>query len=247
MLTKLQVKYIQSLNEKKFRKQEGVFVAEGPKIVAELLESKHTDLVSLYGTGEWWQQDSVAKKKIDPGKTIAVSPGELDKISFLSTPNHVLGVFRFPVFPSAVSFHGKLSLVLDGIQDPGNMGTIVRIADWFGIEYIIASNDSADVFNPKVVQSTMGSIIRIQVLYEDLLPFLQQHTGIPLFAGTLHGKPLATFEKIREGFLLAGNESKGVRKDILDLAVHQLTISRHGQAESLNVAVAMGIMLSHLL
>lgn len=247
MLTKLQVKYIQSLNEKKFRKQEGLFIAEGPKIVTELLDNPHIEPVALYGTREWWQQEDVSKKITDIAKMHEISMNELQKISMLSAPNRVLGLFRFPVFPEAVNFKKRISLVLDGIQDPGNMGTIIRIADWYGIKHVIASNDSADVFNPKVVQSTMGSITRVQVLYKDLLPFLSDHVAIPLFASTLHGQPLGTFKHVQEGFLLVGNESKGVRKELLKLAAHQLTIPKLGNAESLNAAVATGIILSHIL
>ncbi len=247
MLTKLQVKYIQSLNEKKFRKQEGVFVAEGPKIVKELLENGDAALVSLYTTLSWWEAAAEQLRERTGEKAEVIEAFELEKISFLSTPNQVLAVFKLPQAPASTDFHGRITLVLDAIQDPGNMGTLVRIADWFGIRNIVASPDCADVFNPKVVQSTMGSIARVEVLYEDLMQFSDLHADIPLIAATLHGTPLQEAGHLTEGFLLVGNESKGVRPGLLAKATRQLTIPRIGHAESLNAAVATGIILSHLL
>ena len=209
MLSKSQVKYIQSLIEKKFRNAEGVFVAEGPKIINELLGSATCEAVALYvlpGNGSL------------PGRRVAYrlhQSFELQKISFLSTANQVVGIFRQPAVDEAPDFANRLTLVLNGIQDPGNFGTIVRIADWFGIRYIIASNDSADVFNPKVVQSTMGSIGRVQVIYRAPLEVLDANPAIPVFAATLQGSPLTGYGKIPEGFLLIGNESRGVQAALL--------------------------------
>ncbi|MBE7169708.1 MAG: RNA methyltransferase [Williamsia sp.] len=244
MLSKQQVKYIQSLSQKKFRTSEGLFIAEGPKIVAELLSSPHIEPVALYGTESWWQE--AQPNKLSPDKQVEISLQELEKISVQPTPHGVLGIFRQPRFSEPVQFSGKWTLVLDGIQDPGNLGTIMRTADWFGIDTVVASPDSADVFNPKVVQSTMGSIARVQVLYKDLHSFLEQHADKPVYASTLQGKPLIQGEKSDPGFLVVGNESKGIRPNLLVLAKQQLTIPRIGQAESLNAAVATGIFLSQL-
>ena len=244
MLSKLQVKYIQSLNQKKFRKEEGVFIAEGPKIVSELLASPQVEPVVVYGTDSWWQQP--AATQLDSSRAVQINTSELERISQLPAPNQVLGIFVQPRFASTGSFDKDWSLVLDGIQDPGNMGTIIRTADWFNISQIIASPDTADPFNPKVVQSTMGSIARVQVLEKELVSFLQQHAAIPSYASTLHGRPLQTYRQAAPGFLLIGNESKGIRAELLQLCRHQLTIPRIGQAESLNAAVATGIILSQL-
>ena len=244
MLSKQQVKYIQSLNQKKFRAREGVFLAEGPKIISELLASRHIEPVVLYGTKDWWQQAPANQLAADQQDEISVQ--ELEKISFLPAPNGVLGIFRQPRFAAPGPLQGTWSLVLDGLQDPGNMGTIIRTADWFGINLIIAGSDSADVFNPKVVQSTMGSIARVQVVYEDLPLFLQRHARVPVYASTLQGTSLATAGVLEPGFLLIGNESKGIRPELLRLAARQLTIPRIGEAESLNAAVATGILLSQL-
>src|SRR5688572_6692088 len=164
MLVKSQVKYIQSLSQKKLRDEEGVFVAEGPKIINELLQSGNIHAKQIFATEEWTGQ----KPGLDPIVAI-VSPAELERISFQQTPNQVMGIFTKPVFPATIPWNNSISLMLDTIQDPGNMGTIMRCADWFGIKQIVCSRNSADVFNPKVVQSGMGSISRVQVLYEDLL------------------------------------------------------------------------------
>jgi TrmH family RNA methyltransferase len=247
MLTKSQVKYIQSLNEKKLRQENGVFVAEGPKIIGELLGSSNLEPVALYGTSAWWQKNGEIRQNIPFVAFHEISDQELERISFLSTPHQVMGIFRQPVFAAEASFTGQVSLVLDGIQDPGNLGTMIRIADWFGIKHIIAGRDCADVFNPKVVQSTMGSLTRVNMIYEDLGVFLKAHAGIAVYAGTLHGKSLHSFDKIKEGFLLVGNESRGIQQELVQLATHHITIPKYGLAESLNAAVASGIILSHIL
>ncbi|MEJ7767006.1 MAG: RNA methyltransferase [Chitinophagaceae bacterium] len=244
MILKSQVKYIQSLNEKKFRNEEGVFVAEGPKIVRELMAASNMQVVTLFATTPWLS--SLTNLQELSAELHELSEDELQRISFMATPNQVLGVFKQPAFAVDSLFADNLSLLLDGIQDPGNMGTIIRIADWFGIRQVIASRNSVDVFNPKVIQSTMGSIARVQITYHDIDEFIGQHAGIPLYASSLNGKPLASFGKVKEGMLLIGNESKGVRDELIERAQHQVTIPRFGDAESLNAAVATGIILSHL-
>lgn len=245
MLTKSQVKYIQTLNEKKFRKEEGVFIAEGPKIINELLASINVQPVALYGTEDWWKEHAALKDNLPFAACHELRSSELERISFLTTPHQVLGVFKVPTFP-ALSFKNTVTILLDSIRDPGNMGTIVRIADWFGVKQIVASRDSADVFNPKVIQSTMGSIARVKISYEDIEAFVKEHKNIPVYASTLNGKPLVEFGKVKEGLLLVGNESRGISEELINAATHQLTIPRFGQAESLNAAVATGIILSHI-
>ena len=171
---------------------------------------------------------------------------ELEKISQLQTPNKVLAVFFKNVEPE-VHLANSVSLMLDEIQDPGNMGTIIRTADWFGIKNIICSNECVDFYNPKVVQASMGSVSRINVIYTELEKFIEEHKGITIYAATLGGKPLASFNKIEEGIILIGNESKGVKENLLKLAAGQITIPKQGEAESLNAAVACGIILSHVI
>ena len=242
MVTKSQVKYIQSLGHKKFRDEEGVFVAEGPKIVGELLRAPNLRLRQLYALKDW---DAGGEFRSAQPSVDEVSESDLGRISGLSTPNQVVAVFEKPLFPGP-DWTSGLHLVLDGIQDPGNLGTIVRIADWFGVAQVLASPDSADVFNPKAIQSTMGSIGRVQVVYADPEVYLENHPGLPLYAAVLEGRPIAEVGRVANGALIIGNESKGIRPGVMQLATHWITIPRVGQAESLNAAVATGIILSHI-
>lgn len=244
MLVKSKVKYIQSLGQKKFRQEEGVFIAEGPKLVLELLLSVPGNIVEVFAVKEWVVEH---QKQLVSFTCTEVPEQELEKISQLATPNMVLALVKNiePVIPKEVK--GQVVLALDGIQDPGNLGTIIRIADWFGITQIICSEDSADVFNPKVVQSTMGSIARVRVSYTSLVEWLSGLDDVTIYATVLEGQDVTTMKKISSGVLLIGNESKGISPEILKLANATVTIPRKGGAESLNAAVATGIVLSHLI
>ncbi|MEP6746100.1 MAG: RNA methyltransferase [Bacteroidota bacterium] len=244
MITKLQVKYIQSIGQKKFRDEEGVFVAEGPKIINEMLGANVIPEL-IYGTSDWIAISVDLLKNIPAEKIIELKEHDLERISFLQTPNEVLAVFKKPVY-APVNFSQTISLMLDGIQDPGNMGTIIRIADWFGIANIVCSTDCADAFGPKVVQSTMGSIIRVKLLYTDLITLAKNTASLQLYAATLNGERINDMEPIKEGVLVIGNESKGIRPALLDCCQRRVTIPQIGKAESLNAAVAAGIILSHL-
>jgi len=242
MLIKSQVKYIQSLSQKKCRDEEAVFIAEGPKLINELLNAPNLSLKQLFATDDWIKshQASIPKDKL-----IEVSSSELERISSLTTPNQVLGVFTKPHFPHIDQDHG-ITLMLDCLQDPGNLGSIIRCADWFGIKEVICSLDSADVFNTKVVQATMGSIARVHLIYAILSDYIRQHKDLPVYAATLNGTSLKTMKSVSKGILLIGNESKGIDPELLKLASAQITIPRKGGAESLNAAVATGIILSHI-
>lgn len=244
MLVKSKVKYIQSLGQKKFRQEEGVFIAEGPKLVLELLLSVPGNIVEVFAVKEWMVEH---QKQLVSFICTEVPEQELEKISQLATPNMVLALVKNiePVIPKEVK--GQVVLALDGIQDPGNLGTIIRIADWFGITQIVCSEDSADVFNPKVVQSTMGSIARVRVSYTSLVEWLSGLDDVTIYATVLEGQDVTTMKKISSGVLLIGNESKGISPEILKLANATVTIPRKGGAESLNAAVATGIVLSHLI
>jgi TrmH family RNA methyltransferase len=198
------------------------------------------------GTKEWIDENGAIAGKYFKGPLLEITVPELEKISALTTPNQVLGVFKKAADTTFIAT-GQVNLMLDSIQDPGNLGTIIRIADWFGIGSIICSNHCADIYNPKVVQSTMGSLGRVGIVYTDLLDWIHHHPEVKLFATSLGGKNLYSFNKISSGVIVIGNESKGVQDEILGLAYEQVTIPKYGQAESLNVAVATGIVLSHLL
>jgi RNA methyltransferase, TrmH family len=244
MLPKSQVKYIQSLCHKKQRDEDGVFIAEGPKLVAELLTSKKVHFRSVYALEQWVEDNELLLQQIDPAIIEIVPPHFLERISALSTPNQVLVVAEKPMYEAAIALKGKFTLALDNIQDPGNMGTIIRTADWFGIETIVCSEDCADVFSPKVVQATMGSLTRVNVVQQDLAAWMEAGLEVPVYATVLNGENIYQMARPVEGVLLIGNESKGIHESLLPYTQHQITIPRIGAAESLNVSVATGIVLA---
>jgi TrmH family RNA methyltransferase len=243
MLSKNKAKYIQTLGDKKFRDEEKLFIAEGTKLVQELLFNCPQQIAEVCALPEWIN----ANRQL-PGsdKFIEITAIELSKISQLSTPNLVLAVLKYFPIVEQVQTAGRVVLALDGIQDPGNLGTIIRIADWFGIKQIVCSSDSADCYNPKVVQATMGSIARVDMIYTDLKEWLQQNKTIKKYITALTGHPVSEMKKIKEGIVIIGNESKGVSEAVMKSVDEKITILRTGDAESLNAAVATGIILSHL-
>jgi len=243
MITKNQIKYIQSLGQKKSRDEENCFIAETPKLVSELLTASNCSILQLYALKEWIGEHANAK---DQAEVIEVSAVELEKISQLTTPNRVLAVIKKIEWKNAPVVKGEISLALDTIQDPGNMGTIIRVADWFGVKTMFCSADCVDVYNPKVVQASMGSISRVRVEYADTLSLLKNNKDIRMYAAVLNGRDINAMENIKEGIIIIGNESKGIKQEILKLADLHITIPGKGKAESLNAAVATGIILSHL-
>jgi TrmH family RNA methyltransferase len=170
----------------------------------------------------------------------------LEKISALSTPNQVLAVFK-KAKETAIPIKGKITLLLDTIQDPGNLGTIIRIADWFGVSGIVCSVNSVDVYSPKVVQSTMGSIARVNIIYTDLKEWLLRNKQVKIYAAALKGEYINAIKNIDEAIIIIGNESKGISDELLQIANKKITIPKIGEAESLNAAVATGIILSHII
>lgn len=244
MLGRSKIKYIQSLGQKKFRELEGTFIAEGPKVVEDLMESGTAIIKQLYAVKEWIKEN---KKLLVNTTVVEITDAELERISQLTTPNKVFAIVQQFEEDSAPVIKNKITLALDGIQDPGNMGTLIRIADWFGIKQIICSKESADIYNPKVVQATMGSIARVKILYTDLELWLADQEDVGIYAATLEGKSITAMKKITEGIIVIGNESKGINAAILKLATIRITIPKKGKAESLNAAVAAGIILSHLI
>ena len=246
MLSKTYSKYIQSLHHKKFRDAEQAFIAEGNKVVLELVQSGHFICEQIIGLEEWLHEQEPFLRKYYKGPLQVATQQELEKISALATPNQVLAIFKKPAEP-AYQPAGKISLVLDTIQDPGNLGTIIRIADWFGIEGIICSEGCAELYNPKLVQSTMGSLGRVKMVYTpQLTDWLKRYSEIPVLVTALDGKEVGSFKGLKSGLIVIGNESKGVRQEIIKMAKESITIPRFGQAESLNAAVATGIVLSHI-
>lgn len=244
MVSKSTVKYIQSLQQKKFREADSVFVAEGPKVVKELVDSGSFDLKAVYGTAEWMEELYAAGESFGGDSVFEVSEGELEKMSGLKTPNKCLAIFGKKLTEYLEASDG-LMLMLEDIQDPGNLGTIIRTADWFGISQIVCSNATADCYNPKVVQSTMASLGHVEILYTDLQSWLDEHEEKQLLCATLHGEELGRVEKAHNQVLVIGNESKGVSVEMQGRASRLITIPKFGRAESLNAAVATGIILAH--
>ncbi|HEU0065416.1 MAG TPA: RNA methyltransferase [Flavisolibacter sp.] len=239
MLSKKEIKDIQSLGHKKHRDEAGLFIAEGVKTVSELLKEKNASVKAVYATENWLNENSHLYNEV-----MKISETELERISQLKDPNKVLAVLH--QFTTREPSSEGFTIYLDRIQDPGNFGTIIRIADWFNIKNVVCSAGCADLYNPKVVQATMASIARVNVYYDQETNWLAKQS-VRIYAAVLDGKPVYNFQKIKEGVVLIGNESKGISEDLLQLEHEKITIPRQGNAESLNAAVATGIILSHLI
>jgi TrmH family RNA methyltransferase len=236
MLSKNQIKLITSLQQKKQRFANQLFFAEGIKVIQELVESNF-ELVHLYTTQNDFEEVSEDKKTL-------ISENELKKISALSTQNSCLAVFRIQADTKIIE--SGLILALDSIRDPGNLGTILRLCDWFGINQIVCSKDAVDIYNPKVVQATMGSIARVNVNYIDLENFIGQ-THLPVFGTFMEGSIVYKTDLPQEGIIVMGNEANGISPELEKLIKNRLTIPRFGslqKTESLNVATATAIILS---
>lgn len=238
MISKNQQKYIRQLEQKKYRKREGCFVAEGTKVVGDLL--KRYQPLALYATESWDAPKGV-------GYTL-VSEEELQRVSFQQHPQQVLAIFPIPQPTDPVSLRGSLTLALDGVQDPGNLGTIIRIADWFGIDTIICSEETADAWNPKVIQATMGSIARVNVIYANLLELLDTlPSDYPVYGTFLDGENIYTQTLSGEGLIIMGNEGNGISYAVRAKVNRRLLIPDFHQgdtADSLNVAIATAITCS---
>lgn len=244
MLSKANIKDIQSLQQKKYRQTAGLFIAEGPKVVHELLCEGTFMVEAIYATATWSGWNMLGQYSIDSNKCIEVPDFILEKIAFYSTPNQVVALFRIPQQTESPDTN-SIFLVLDHIQDPGNLGTIIRTADWFGISQIICSSDTTDVYAPKVVQSTMASLGRVQLHYLDLHPWLLSQKGkLPIYTTHMKGAhPSKVLSGKKEGMIIIGNESHGVNPLWHDLADEIIAIPQFGAAESLNAAVAASILM----
>jgi TrmH family RNA methyltransferase len=236
MVSKNQIKLITGLQQKKYRTANGLFFAEGKKVIAELLQFDF-ELDHLYMTEDLFDT-------VHPSQKSLVSESEIKKISALNTPNNCLAVFKIPT-QKGITEKG-LIVALDDIRDPGNLGTIMRLCDWFGVEQLVCSNETVDIYNPKVVQATMGSLSRVAIHYVDLNAFLSQ-TKLPIFGTFMDGKNIYAEKLPQEGIIVMGNEANGISASIEKMAQHKIAIPRFGslqQTESLNVATATAIILS---
>ena len=242
MFSKSIVKYIQSLQHKKFRDAHNAFIAEGNKVVSELIGGNNFVCNNIYATNEWINDNEKLLLGINKEKIREVKDFELEKIAAFSTPNFVVAEFQKNTRLIDLNLKNKITVLLDDIRDPGNFGTIIRTADWFGIETIICSEQTVDMYNPKVIQSTMASFGRVNIVYTNLEEIIKKHHHIKSYAASLDGKDLQDCGKLKEGFIIIGNESKGISGLLLHLATERITIPRSGSAESLNAAVAAGII-----
>jgi TrmH family RNA methyltransferase len=240
-LTRNEIKFIKSLQEKKVREQERLFVVEGVKLVEELLLQDALEVEAVYSTAEF------ILKTTKNLKVVPISESDLERISGLVNPNKVLALVKFPQ-PKNIDWQlEKNVLVLDEIKDPGNLGTILRTADWFGINTIIASENCVDLFNPKVIQSSMGAVYRINYIQnslQKLLPDLKK-SGFKLVGAAMQGKELYAYSYPEKLALVMGSESHGISEKTNALLDETITIPKFGETESLNVGVAAAIILSH--
>lgn len=243
MLSKSKVKQIRSLELKKYRNELNAFVAEGNKLVADMLHAFECNLLIAKPSWMATQGDIPAKELLEADED------DIRKASFLKNPQDVLAVFQRPAWSLEDADPTKqLILALDGIQDPGNLGTIIRLADWFGIEHIVCSHDTADVFGPKTVQATMGALVHVKVHYTDLPSYLQTQTEkkVPLYGTFLDGENMYTKELSETGIIIMGNEGNGIRPEIEALVNEKLYIPNYPAeretSESLNVAIATAVV-----
>jgi TrmH family RNA methyltransferase len=237
MVTKSELKYIQSLSDKKVRLESGCFIAEGVKLVGEMIAAGYP-LKAVYALDSWVSPDATLE-------VTRIEAFELEKMSLLQTPNQVLAVAMMPQITNPIELAGQLTIVLDGIQDPGNLGTIIRTADWFGIPQIVASEDTVDVYNPKVIGASMGSFMRVQVHYKNLAAWMPT-VKLPVYGALLEGENIFTTKAPNGGVLVIGSEGKGIRENIIDFVTHPVTIPKTGGAESLNAGIAAGIIIAQL-
>lgn len=243
-LTISRLKFLSSLKQKKNRLEHRLFVVEGVKLVEEALAQKSIEIESIYAREEWLRSNELFLKKRGIDRT-QISSKELSRISTLKTPNQVFVVCKQPEFELDKNLIvSDLTIFLDKIRDPGNLGTIIRIADWFGIRQVILSPQSVEILSPKVVQSTMGAIFRIRVLEMDFFELKKAVPEAKVYASTMGGENIFKLGKVEAGIIVIGNESHGAEEEILKNADVKIGIPAHsaGGSESLNAAVAAGII-----
>ncbi len=250
MLTNATIKEIKALHKKNFRQEKGLFIAEGDKICREMLQSKYS-IVGIYALESWLKEN---ENLLSNHKNTSITEKELSRISTLKTPNKVLIVAEKTFTQTSdIALKGNITLVLDNIQDAGNLGTIIRTADWFGVNNIICSPDTVELHNPKVIQSTMGSFMRINVIHAELGKYFKEiisPTNISVYGAMLNGEKLPEVTPPKECVIIIGNESKGISKELIPHITNKITIPAYfsnyneTKAESLNAAVATSILLS---
>lgn len=244
MLSKNKIKYIQSLSRKKVREKEKAFLVEGDKLVLEALQSNF-EISLICCTEEFSKNNNISNDSSH--ELIIAKPDEIQKASLLKSPQEALAVVKKPDYDLQLpNLIDELSIALDFIQDPGNLGTIIRIADWFGIKHILCSENTVDCFNPKVIQASMGSIFRVMVHYVDLPKTLNElsKNGLPVYGTFLEGNNIFTSKLTEKGLLVMGNEGNGISPEVEKSVTQKIHIpsSNEQGSESLNVATATAII-----
>jgi len=243
MISTTQIKFLSSLKIKKYRQKSNTFIGEGEKVAHELLGSGIT-ISNIFAESDWLKSNDNLLIGLQ-SKVTEVTDKELKKASFLKTPNKVIVVAEIPKYDITKIAKGIFTIILDNISDPGNMGTMIRIADWFGIEDIVCSSSCVDAYNPKVVQGTMGSIARVNIHYADLEEFFSRNESAKVYGAMMQGRALQEFRSADPGFILIGSESTGIDPRLDRFITDPVTIPGLGTAESLNAAVATGIIVHH--
>ena len=239
MISKNQIKFVKSLQKKKFRLESKCFVVESIKNVNEILNSDYK-VQQIFATANWIER----YKNIDDVSINLVKENEMKRISSLKTSSDVLAVVKIPKKKNNFNFFG-VNIVLDDVKDPGNLGSIIRICDWFGVKNIYCSQETVDMYNPKVVQSTMGSISRVNIIYTDLKEMIiKLNDSVSVYATVMNGEDLNQIKIDENSLIVFGNESNGISKDIQNVISERITINKIGEAESLNVAVSTAIILN---
>lgn len=244
MLSKSQISFVKSLQQKKNRKENSLFVVEGIKSVVEFAQSDYV-IDTIFYTGKDVLKLLILSHNV---KLFEIKEDELKKISTLMQPQQVLALVRIPKYDAVQPFllaENSFTFLLDNIQDPGNLGTIIRTADWFGFKQLICSNDTVEAYNPKVIQASMGSLARMNVVYVDLPIFLQNCT-LPVYGALLDGQDMGTVNFPKTGLLVLGNEGSGISDEVRKYIQYPVTIPRFGQAESLNVAISAAIFCAKI-
>jgi len=248
MLSKNTLKYIQSLKQKKFRQMYNNFVVEGAKMATEIIQHQGISIEGIFALDAWITANNSLLTKFDAILHI-ISRKDLERISSLKTPNQVLVVCKVPTYKLDLpTINTSLTLFLDDLQNPGNMGSILRIADWYGLPYVFCSKNCVDVYNPKVIQASMGAFLRLKIISTDFSSLTQKCPDLPSFAAVLEGENVFKANLPKNGLLIIGNEGAGVSTKIKNQATHLIRIpkGKNGGAESLNAAVATGILCAAL-
>lgn len=248
MLTKRQIKYINSLQQKKFRKEHQCFLVQGTKSVLELITFSEVEIELLVISEEFSNhyQNEISSASVD--EVVIAKPKELERLGTFDSNSMTLAVVKMKKEQPVLRNGNEFVLVLDDIRDPGNLGTIIRIADWYGVKHIVCTQTTADMYNPKVISATMGSFLRVNMVYSDIVKFLETQKDVFIGGALLDGEPIYNVQGHNQGgVIVVGNESKGISEEVQQLITHKITIPRIGQAESLNAGIATAIFCDNLI